>query len=180
VSGILKEDVVTTSMGGPPVSFQGSAQTGLVSMLGPPNAPLEPTYKSPWTAAHVTIGMLVGTLLFCCLPSALMPNPYDSELLLGMDGQHVAVITVSIPIVVLALLIPFVAKSIASQRMRRYRAAYGEWQESQRRWERAMQIWNELYYCPRDYLVFAWSNPSHTATPPEMNRLISLLQSERR
>jgi hypothetical protein len=148
-------------------------------MLKPPNAPPEPTYKSPWTAAYVTIGLLVGTLIFCCLPLALMPNPYDSELLLGLDGQHVAYITVSVPIIVLALITPIVAKSVATQRMKRYRAAYGEWKENQRRWERSMQLWDELYYCPRDYVIFAKSNPRYTATPPGMNQLISLLQNER-
>jgi hypothetical protein len=140
------------------------AQTDLASKLRAPSN--SPTYQSPWrwfSVLFVLVAFSLGGLsaflvvYFWLLwfPGGYLYNPG------AVIGFHVAAI------VLMSIVVITVIYKVNEAKRRK------EWVTSiYPRWQRARELWDELYYCARNDIVFLPDRPGAYAPASEMDSFL--------
>jgi hypothetical protein len=108
-------------------------QTAISKKLAPPSKPTPPS-NDDWRLAFF-VGAIGLFALFVITPAIVNPNERSQGLM------------VSLGIVGFAVLLVILAVTTTGKAKRQFESDISKWY-------RAMKIWNELYYCARDDVVF--------------------------
>ena len=129
-------------------SSYGSVQTDLASKLRAPSNP--PTYENPWgcisglflIATAVFVIFAVGAWIGVVLASPMSPSEWEQ--FQGYVWGWTAAAVLSLPIAIIVII--FKVNDVKARK---------EWVASAYpRYQRARRLWDELYYCARNDIVF--------------------------
>ncbi len=134
------------------VTFSGSSQTALSSLLSPPT---QPTYSSSWGgvifATIVILAVLVIILLLIPTYVLNLINPANAGYSLQDYGQSILAL---IGLVIIAPLCVWALVAIYRYTKRKNALNYAQYMDQMPHWQSAMAKWEDLFYCHRCDGVF--------------------------
>jgi hypothetical protein len=163
VNSVSKVSALVSS--GISVSYLGSARTDLDSRLRALSK--LPTYESPW--GGISALFLIATAVFVAFAAvgwvvvlASSMSPSEWERVPGQTWGWTAAAVLSLPIAIFMII-----SKVNQVKIRRAWVA-----SAYPRWQRARMLWDELYYCARNDIVFLPSRPGAYAPVSEMDEFL--------